>query len=134
MSFIEVHLVAKDGKPAFRLGESELIIPAASDFNTEMAASASSAEKLKVGLRASQPSLSSSASEQHNVPTVIYLVVSQGHRNLITVKLGKDLVQVVTTPEQTWEVGEQAWLSIHSKFLHVFTDGRAIYHPDVQAV
>lgn len=134
MSFIEAHLVSKDGKPAFRLGESELIIPAASDFNAEMAASASSVEKLKIGLRASRPSLSSSANKQHNVPTVIYLVVSQGHRNLITVKLGKNLVQVITTPEQTWEVGEQAWLSINSKFLHVFADGRAIYHPDIQVL
>jgi len=134
MSFIEAHLVLKDGKPAFRLGESEFIIPAASDFNAEMAASASSVEKLKVGLRASRPSLSSSANKYHNVPTVIYLVVSQGHRNLITVKLGKNLAQVITTPEQTWEVGEQVWLSIHPKFLHVFADGGAIYHPDIQVL
>jgi hypothetical protein len=62
----------------------------------------------------------------------LYLVEAQGHRNLVTVKLGEDFVQVVTAPDEDWKVGQPAWLCLDPAILHVFADGQAIYHPDPQ--
>ncbi len=134
MSFIKVQLTSKNDKPAFCLDESEITIAAEDDFNAETAAIANSAEELKIGLRANRTSLSGIEDEQHNVSADVYLVESQGHRKLVTVKFGKSLVQVITVPEQDWKVGERVWISVHSKFLHVFAEGKAIYHPDIHTL
>lgn len=131
MSFITVNLVSENDRFAFVVEGTQAVIPVANDFNKDVAVLAGAAGELKVGLRANKTSITFSPDEQHNVPSVIYLVESQGHRNLVTVKLGDDLVQVVTSPKRKFKVGEQVWVSLHSDFLHVFADGRAIYHPTI---
>ncbi|MBA7473811.1 Vitamin B12 import ATP-binding protein BtuD [subsurface metagenome] len=133
MSFIEVKLEVRDGKPEFYLEKSEISIPASNDFNSEMMKEASEAKIIKLGLRANRTSLSRVQDEKHNIKADVYLVESQGHRNLITVKLNENIVQAISSPEQTYEVGEQVFVNIHSNILHVFADERAIYHPDIQA-
>lgn len=129
MSFVAAHLLSKEGRLSFRIADTEVIVPAAIDFNGQVAARAGESGRLRLGVRAMETSLSSTANDQNNTPVVVYLVESQGHRNLVTTKLGEDFVQVVTPPEQSWKVGERAWLSLHARLLHVFADGQALYHP-----
>ncbi len=129
MSFIAARFAAQNGRPCFHLDGARLTIPAASDFSGDAAAQASGARELKLGLRAARATLSSTSDGRHNAPVGIYLVESQGHRNLVTVKVGEDLAQVVMPADQSWKVGEKAWLELSPEVLHVFADGKAVYHP-----
>ena len=133
MSFIEVKFVPNDSKSEFYLEKSEISIPVSHDFNSDMVKEAIEAKIIKLGLRANRTSLSNVQDEKHNIKAAVYLIESQGHRNLITVKVNGSIVQISVLPEQIYEVGEQVFISIHSNILHVFADERAIYHPNLQA-
>lgn len=129
MSFLSARCTSTDGRALFHLDGVQLAVPSAPDFTGEALARAARARELKLGLRASRMSLSPTANPRHEAAVGIYLVESQGHRNLVTVKLGEDLVQVVTPVDQPWKVGDTAWLGLSSDVLHVYADGQAVYHP-----
>jgi multiple sugar transport system ATP-binding protein len=133
MSIVAAQLVSKESKLHFRIADTLVFVPVATDFNGNAAARAGKSGELRLGVRAIETSLSPTRNEEHNAPVDVYLVESQGHRNLVTTKLGEDLVQVVTPPGQSWKVGERAWLSLHGELLHVFADGQALYHPALQS-
>jgi multiple sugar transport system ATP-binding protein len=133
MSIVAAQLVSKESKLHFRIADTSVFVPVATDFNGNAAARAGKSGELRLGVRAIETSLSPTRNEEHNAPVDVYLVESQGHRNLVTTKLGEDLVQVVTPPGQSWKVGERAWLSLHGELLHVFADGQALYHPALQS-
>ncbi len=125
MSFLKVACASSNGSNGYRLLGTDIYLPSGTqklpDFSKDC--------NLTLGLRANRTSLAAEADDFCNTPVEIYLVESQGHRNLITVKLGDQLAQVVTPPDQNWKVGESAWLGLHAHFLHVFADGNAIFHP-----
>ncbi len=125
MSFIKVDRASLNGSTGYRIQNSEHFIPAPD----QSLPYGSENSNLLLGIRANQIKLSETADHFYSTPVEIYLVEPQGHRNLITVKLGSQLAQVVTPPDQVWKVGERAWISIHPQILHVFVDGNAIYHP-----
>ncbi len=52
-----------------------------------------------------------------------------GHRNILTAKLGNNLVQVVTPPELVFKVKDNVWLDLSPANVHVFSDGLAIAYP-----
>lgn len=129
MSFIKVENRSEDGTAGFGLKNRPFFIPAASDFDLDARKKAVECQELILGLRANRTSIASINDDEHNIPGVIYLVENQGHRNLITVKVGDDLVQVATAPDQIWSVSTQVWISMQAHHMHVFADGQAIYHP-----
>jgi ABC-type sugar transport system ATPase subunit len=129
MSFIAVNITAKDDRPAFHIRSANVTIPSSADFDHQAASKAKSCIKLLLGIRANQTSLSSKPDARHNVPVLIYLIEVQGHRNLVTVKLGEDIIQIDTPRDSNWSIGERAWMSMQPSSLHVFADGQAIYHP-----
>lgn len=129
MSFVGAEFVHEAGRYGFKVKDQDVFIPAAVDFLPEKSANIKTCQKVDLGVRAGQTSLTSSRDERHTVPVEVYLTEAQGHRNLTTVKIGEYLVQVVNQPDEMWRVGEQAWLSMQPDFVHVFGDGQAIYHP-----
>jgi multiple sugar transport system ATP-binding protein len=129
MSFIAAQLLSENGRLGFRIADTRVVVPAAVDFTEQVAARVGKLGEIRLGARAVEMSLSSAANDHNNTPVEVYLVESQGHRNLVTTKIGEDFVQVVTPPEQIWKVGERAWLSLHAKLLHVFAEGQALHHP-----
>lgn len=125
MGFIEVDHAADEGRIGYRIHGSEIFLPAYDQripFGERQS-------KLLLGLRANKTSISREKDGFHNTDAEIYIVESQGHRNLITVKIGSQLMQVVAGPDQVWKVGEHSWIGLHPKNLHVFVDGEAAYHP-----
>lgn len=127
MSFIDARLEQQDSQLKFVLENSEYSIPVAQDFNSSMAAKAGT---LRVGLRANCTTLSQTKNADHTVPGKVYLIESQGHRRLVSVKLDKAIVRIIVPYDQDWEIGQQTWLRVQADYLHVFADGKAIYHPD----
>jgi multiple sugar transport system ATP-binding protein len=129
MSFVHVNLTSINDRPAYHIQSVAVTISSSADFDDHAAKKAKSCTKLLLGMRGNQTTLSSNPDAQHNVPVVIYLIEVQGHRNLVTVKLGDDIIQIVTPHDQIWSIGERAWISMQPSALHVFADSQAIYHP-----
>jgi ABC-type sugar transport system ATPase subunit len=90
-------------------------------------------DSLRLGVRATEVSVLPSEHETHNVPGEVYVTETLGHRNILTAKLGNDLVQVVTLPEFVFKVRDTVWLDLSPANVHVFSDGLAIAHPKHQA-
>lgn len=126
MSFVDVSLSEIDGKKVFLIEGTDVSIKAMDDLPTDRI---SDTGKFRIGIRGNCPRLSGAQNEIHNVQGTVYLIESQGHRNLVSVKFGNALVRVVAPVEQEWKVGDNVWMSLHSDFLYVFSDGLAIYHP-----
>jgi multiple sugar transport system ATP-binding protein len=126
MSFIEVDRASENGQIGYRITGSDIFIPSNNQHNLHSIEN----RKIKLGLRATKTSIAREKDDFHNTLAEIYIVESQGHRNLTTVKIGEQLSQVVTSPEEVWEVGDCAWIALHSDNLHVFADGEAVIHPN----
>ncbi|MEN6634816.1 MAG: ABC transporter ATP-binding protein [Clostridiaceae bacterium] len=127
MSFIDASLQQQDGQLKFVLENTECSIPVAQDFNSALATNAAT---IRLGLRANCTTLAQSKNADHTVPGKVYLIESQGHRRLVSVKLEKAIVRIIVPYDQDWEIGQQTWLRVQADYLHVFADGKAIYHPD----
>ena len=130
MSFLNVSVDTKDGKAGFFIGEQRCYIPIAKEISEQQYGKIHAAAEIKLGFRANTSSIVSVQDAEHQIPAVIYLVEAQGHRNLITVKIGQEIVQVITLPDQNLKVGETVWIALSPEILHIFLDGEAIYHPD----
>lgn len=127
MGFIDVQVRTEDGREAlgFVGGTESIELPKGFSVNA-----ASGAASLRVGARANAISLASTRGGGHDIPGTIYLVEAQGHRTLVSAKVGQEILRVVVPNGQAWSVGESVWLRLDSNSLHVFADGRAIHHPD----
>jgi multiple sugar transport system ATP-binding protein len=127
MSFLDVDYV-QSGHPGFRLLGQDIHIPAIQKQVFEIKHDG----KIRLGVRAAETSLSSTRDEAHTVPSEVYVVAAQGHRNLVTVKVGENLIQVAVSPDEQWKVKEITWLNLGLQNLHVFVNGDAVWHPDHQ--
>jgi multiple sugar transport system ATP-binding protein len=128
MSFIDVEYAEDNGRPVFRVTETDAHVPASlevSAFVKEKGLPGS----FRLGARATEVTVVPSRDETHNVPGEVYVTETLGHRNLLTAKLGNNLVQTVTPPELTFKVRDAVWLNLSGENLHVFADGLAVAHP-----
>ncbi len=128
MSFIDVEYAKDDGRPVFRITDSDAHLPCSpevSAFIKERGLPGS----FRLGARATEVSVAPSRNETHNVPGEAFVTETLGHRNILTAKLGNNLVQIVTPPELTFQVRDTVWLNLSQENLHVFADGLAIAHP-----
>jgi len=128
MSFVDVEYAEDDGQPVFRITGTDARLPASlevSAFVRERGLPSS----FRLGARATEVSAALSRNETHNVPGEAFVTETLGHRNILTAKLGKDLVQVVTPPELAFNVRDTVWLDLSQDNVHVFADGLAVGHP-----
>lgn len=84
---------------------------------------------LRLGMRASEVTVSHVQDATHNISGEVYVVEAQGHRNLITAKLGTNLVQVAATSDDVWKVKDTIWLRLDADNIHVYAGGTGVYHP-----
>lgn len=132
MSFMEVEYTEEGGQPGFRIAEGEIRLPASPEVGAYVK------EKglpglFRLGVRATDVSASNLENETHKVLGEVYVTEMFGHRNLLTAKLGRNLVQVVTPFDLTFKVKDAVWLDLNQDNLHVFADGLAIAHPRPRA-
>jgi ABC-type sugar transport system ATPase subunit len=128
MSFLDVEFEQENGNPVYRiLGNNNFIsaTPGVSDYLTRNKLTAS----LRLGVRATELSVSPSNKVTHNVSGEVYITETLGYRNVLTVRLGNNLVQVVTPPEVIYKIKDKVWLDLNSENVHVFCGGDAIAHP-----
>ncbi|MDH4137031.1 MAG: ABC transporter ATP-binding protein [Anaerolineae bacterium] len=128
MSFMDVEYAEEERQPVFRIAGNDIRLPASPEADAYVK-DKGLPDTFRLGVRATEVTVSLSADETHNVPSEAFVTETLGHRNLLTAKLGKNLVQVVTPPELTFEVKDTAWLNLGPDNLHVFADGLAIAHP-----
>ncbi len=128
MSFMDVEYAEEEGQPVFRIAGNDAHLPASPEVSAYIKEKGQP-DSLRLGMRATEVSVSPTKDETHNVSGEVYVTETLGHRNILTAKLGKNLVQVVTPPELTFEVKDTVWLDLSQDNLHVFADGRAIAHP-----
>jgi len=128
MSFIDVNPASQNGEFGYQIKNTDRFLPIvnhAVPFKKDD-------QKIALGFRANQTSLSHLKDEFHNTPAEVYIVENQGHRNLVTVKVGDQLLQVVTEIDDIHKVGSQAWIGLHTPKMHVFVNGNAVFHPTDQ--
>jgi multiple sugar transport system ATP-binding protein len=128
MSFIDAQYLEKEGEAFFRLAGDAATLPAGTAVRAHMQ-ERGQVPSFRLGARPTELTVSGSKTEDHRVPGEVYVTETLGHRNILTARLGDSLVQVVTSPDQTFEVGDQVWLDLGPDNLHAFADGDAISHP-----
>lgn len=132
MSFMEVEYAEEDGQPGFRIAESDIRLSAGPEVGAYVKEKGL-ADLFRLGVRAVELSASPSEDETHGMPGEVFVTEMLGHRNLLTAKLGKNLVQVVVPSEFKFKVKDRVWLDLNQDNVHVFADGLAIAHPRPRA-
>jgi multiple sugar transport system ATP-binding protein len=126
MSFLDVEYRQDDR--GFVIPESGAVIPAVPE-HLAYASQNKFEGRMRLGVRAAEISLSACRDDLHLVAGEVYVVESQGHRSLVTVKVGKNLIQVAVKPDELWNVKDTAWLKLGADNLHIFVNGTAVHHP-----
>jgi ABC-type sugar transport system ATPase subunit len=86
-------------------------------------------QHFRIGVRAQEITMASSADSTHCVPAEVYVVETLGHRNLVTARIGEHQVKVVTAPDFHLNVKDIVYLDIQSGRYYLFGDGLAFCHP-----
>jgi multiple sugar transport system ATP-binding protein len=126
MSFLSIEPKSVDGKLFFQIQDCEdsLEVPSelAQHLNGEK-------EGYRLGVRASEITVSSQKDPNHLVAGEVYIVEHMGYSNIITAKLGKGLVRVITESTVVPKRGEIIWLSLNAENMHLFYQANALQHP-----
>jgi multiple sugar transport system ATP-binding protein len=129
MSFLEAKVHRENGTNFLRTGE--LQIPVDEKITAGIDQRSPSGE-VRIGVRATDVTISPTKSEICNVPTEVYVVETFGYRNIVTCQFqGSGLLQSVAPSEMKLGVKDTAWLELTADHVHLFApNGEAISHPD----
>jgi multiple sugar transport system ATP-binding protein len=83
----------------------------------------------RLGVRASEISVSPQQDLGHQVAGEVYIVEHMGYCNIVSAKLGSGLVRVITDPAVMPKRGETIWLSLDAEHMHLFYQANAVQHP-----
>ncbi|NIN67936.1 MAG: ATP-binding cassette domain-containing protein [Anaerolineae bacterium] len=128
MSFVDVEYTEEDSQPVFRITGTDSRLPASLEVDA-FVKDKGLPDTFRLGARATEVGAAHSRNETYNVPGEVFVTETLGHRNILTARLGKNLVQLVTPPELTFQVQDTVWLNLSQENLHVFADGLAVTHP-----
>lgn len=128
MSLVDVEYVEKEGQCGFRVAGNGIRLPASPEVSRHVKENGLP-HRFRLSVRATEVSAAAAESETHNVAGEVYVTEMLGHRQLVTVKVGNNLIRVASPPEQKHKVGATVWLDLDQDNLHVFADGVAIAHP-----
>ena len=128
MSFQDAVLKEEIGKHYLEVGHLQIPISRRAAENIR---ARSRAGKVRLGVRASELSLSISPTKTNAVPAEVYVVETFGYRNIVTCECGgAGLVQAVTPSDIKVAVREKVFLDLSEENIHLFApEGEAISHP-----
>ncbi len=86
-------------------------------------------EGYRLGVRASEITVSSQKDPDHQVAGEVYIVEHMGYCNIISAKLGNGLVRVITEAAVAPKRREIIWLSLNAENMHLFYQANAVQHP-----
>jgi multiple sugar transport system ATP-binding protein len=126
MSFLGIEPRSDDGKLFFQIQGCDdcLEVPTqlAQHLNGQK-------EGYRLGVRASEITVSSQKDADHQVAGEVYIVEHMGYCNIITTKLGNGLIRVITESTVIPKRGEAIWLSLNAENMHLFYKADALQHP-----
>jgi len=132
MSFMDVEYAEEQGQPIFRIAGNDACLPAGPEIGAYIQ-ERGQPDSLRLGVRPTEVSALPVKDEAHTVPGEVYVTETLGHRNILTTKLGNNLVQVVTPPEFAFKVKDTIWLDLSPVNVYVFSDGLTIAYPSRRA-
>jgi multiple sugar transport system ATP-binding protein len=86
-------------------------------------------EGYRLGVRASEITVSSQQDANHQVAGEVFIVEHLGYCNIISAKLGNGIVRVITESAVIPKRGETIWLSLNAENMHLFYQSNALQHP-----
>lgn len=131
MSLLDATLASENGRPVLRMAGANVAVPA--DELTNRLTNGNASAALRVAARPTDVPVSATETAECRIPAHVYVSESHGYRNIVTIKLGDATIRVAAPPKQIWRVNDPIWLDLGLHNLHVFANGRAIYHPAVSA-
>jgi ABC-type sugar transport system ATPase subunit len=131
MSLLDATFANENGQPVLRVAGMNISL-AANELISRVT-NGSQPLAFRVAARPTDVPVSASETKECSIPAHVYVSESHGYRNIVTIKLGDATIRVAAPPKQTWRVNDPVWLGLGMHNLHVFANGKAIYHPAVSA-
>lgn len=128
MNFLDGELVQDNGNFFLKSGALELPI---SETTAAKITEKTSDSKVRIGVRATEMTISREPSADCTVPAKVYVVETFGYRNIVTCEfVGSGLVQSVASTDMKVAVGDTVWMDLTERKVHLFVPGgEAISHP-----
>jgi multiple sugar transport system ATP-binding protein len=126
MSFLRIEPKREDGKFLFQIQDCDDCLEVPENLASVLNGAK---EGYRLGVRASEITVSSQKDEKHQVAGEVYIVEHMGYSNIISAKLGTGLVRVITDAAVAPNRRETIWLSLNAENMHLFYQGNAVQHP-----
>ena len=126
MSFLGIEPKSDGGQLFFQIQDSDACLEVPGEVSQHLDGTK---EGYRLGVRASEITVSSSRDATHTVVGEVYIVEHMGYCNIVSVKLGTGLVRVITEPDVMPKRGETIWLSLDAEHMHLFYQTKAVHHP-----
>lgn len=126
MSLLDVEPVQVDGKACFRLQGSASLVVVPDQLLDKINGAPTG---YRLGVRASEVSISAQEDEGHSIPGEVYFVEHMGYCNVISAQVGNGLVRILTETSVQPNLKETVWLSLDAEHMHLFHNKQAVYHP-----
>lgn len=118
INFLPCRLTSEDGRlyfegrgQAFRVGVPDRF---------KDAAQSRAQDGLILGVRPVDISFSFQPDEKHDIPAEVYVFEPLGAKGILTVTIGNDRAQIVTSHDVNVTMGDRLWLAFDPDRLHVF--------------
>lgn len=128
MSFLDGILKEETGKYFLELDQIKFPV---SDTTAKKIREKSKNGKVRIGVRASELSITSKPTQTNKIPAEVYVVETFGYRNIVTCQCkGSGLLQSIVSTDEKINIHETVFLDLSDKNTHLFVpDGEAISHP-----
>lgn len=126
MSFLGIEPKSDNGQLLFQIQGSDACLAVPPQLSQHLNGQT---EGYRLGVRASEISVSSQRDEGHKVAGEVYIVEHMGYCNIVSAKLGNGLIRVITGPAVMPKRGEIVWLSLDADHMHLFYKANALQHP-----
>jgi multiple sugar transport system ATP-binding protein len=126
MSFLGIEPRGDGGKLRFQIKECSDCLEVPMELTKHLNGEK---EGFRLGVRASEITVSSQQDSDHPVSGEVYFVEHMGYCNIVSAKLGSSLIRVITEPTVIPKRGETIWLSLNAENMHLFYQSKALQHP-----
>jgi len=125
MNFIDGEIGGRNGKAMLFTSNFSIELP--EDVITKWT-DQKIGRKVKVGIRPMHISIDKEKTEDYLAAGEVYIVESTGEFTIVTVKMGKELIQVIVSPDFKVKRGERVWLKFLKERIHLFgyRNGKAL--------
>jgi multiple sugar transport system ATP-binding protein len=131
MSFLDAEYAADGERPQLIVtGTSPAVRVALGEDALRFFRQRAMPQTLRIGVRATDLTISPAESETHRTPAEVYVVETLGQRDIVTTKIGPHLVKVAAASGLGLRVKDSVWLNIGPATYHLFGDETAIAHPN----